>query len=290
LLALPAQALTSNTRIASAVRVTDETACTGDFEDGARPYTGLFAADNPVNNSDPSGHSTENLPGQSVNSSIMGNLAGQVGGAVARAQTRIYISYAWSIQHSVQIVFWTDVASLGASFLPEALTAAAEFGDSLNRQAARSEGGFSAGIVRGVEAEESILRPAIQNVGGKFLGGKVKGIDGELAIGPGGVLIQGKTHDVAPERLLETIGRGMQKLSTVDEEVLYGSTSRSVGGGPYRREIGPATGKIYAVLVPESQARTIVSPTFINGLRQLAERTKTIPIIRVVRGWRGAAR
>ncbi len=54
-MALPAQALTSNTRIASAVRVTDETACTGVFEVVAQPYTGLFAHANPVNNTDPSG-------------------------------------------------------------------------------------------------------------------------------------------------------------------------------------------------------------------------------------------
>jgi RHS repeat-associated protein len=55
-MALPAQALTSNTRIPSTVRVTDETACTGVFEVVAQPYTGLFCHADPVNGIDPSGH------------------------------------------------------------------------------------------------------------------------------------------------------------------------------------------------------------------------------------------
>src|SRR6266511_3567435 len=54
-LALPAQALTSNTRVASSVRVAGETVCTGVFEAGAQPCTGLFAGDNPVNSTDPTG-------------------------------------------------------------------------------------------------------------------------------------------------------------------------------------------------------------------------------------------
>jgi hypothetical protein len=250
----------------------------------------VYAHGDPLDNWDPSGHVPEGLSGQTATVGIIGHLAGQVGGAVARAQARLYISYAWSIQHSVQIMFWTDVAGLGASFLPEVLTAAADFGDSLNRQAALSEGGFSPGIVRGVEAEEGILRPAIQNVGGKFLGGQVAGIDGVLAVGPGDILIQGKTHDVKPENLLNTIGRGMRTLEDVDDRQLIGNASPSVGGGVYSRPRGTAAGKVYAVLVPENAARTIVSPAFVDGLRKLAEQTKVIPIIRVVRNWRGVAR
>jgi len=56
-MALPAQALTSRNPIPSAVRVTDETACTGVFEVVAQPCTGLFAGDDPVNKIDPSGQS-----------------------------------------------------------------------------------------------------------------------------------------------------------------------------------------------------------------------------------------
>ena len=230
------------------------------------------------------------LEDEGATMSNIGSLAARTGGAVARLQTRIYLSYAWSVQHSLQIAFWTDVASLGASFLPEVLNAAADFGDSLNRQAARSEGGFSAGIVRGVEAEESILRPAIENAGGKFLGGQVSGIDGLLAVGKQEILIQGKTHDVNSENLLSTIGRGMRRLQNVDERQLYGNTSPSVGGYAYGRPPGPAAGKVYAVLVPEGAARTVISPAFVNGLRRFAEQTKVIPIVRVVRNWRGAAR
>jgi hypothetical protein len=53
--AWPAQAITSNNHFAPAVRVTSETAYTGVFESGAQAYTGLFVADNPVNNVDPTG-------------------------------------------------------------------------------------------------------------------------------------------------------------------------------------------------------------------------------------------
>jgi len=57
-LALPAHALTSNTRFTSAVAVTKETAYTGIFEAGAEAHTGLFVADNPVNAIDPDGRKT----------------------------------------------------------------------------------------------------------------------------------------------------------------------------------------------------------------------------------------
>lgn len=56
LMALPAQALTSNTHFAPAARVTDETACTGVLLIVVETHTGLFGADNPVNLIDPSGH------------------------------------------------------------------------------------------------------------------------------------------------------------------------------------------------------------------------------------------
>jgi hypothetical protein len=56
-LAQPAHAITANTSvIPSAVTVTKETAYRGVFEGGAEARTGLFAADNPVNRIDPSGH------------------------------------------------------------------------------------------------------------------------------------------------------------------------------------------------------------------------------------------
>ncbi len=55
-LALPAHALTSNTRFTSAVPVTKETAYRGVFEGGAEAHTGLFCHDNPVMGRDPSGH------------------------------------------------------------------------------------------------------------------------------------------------------------------------------------------------------------------------------------------
>ena len=58
-LALPAHALTSNTRFTSAVPVTKETAYRGVFEGGAEAHTGLFGWDNPVDNTDPTGLYTQ---------------------------------------------------------------------------------------------------------------------------------------------------------------------------------------------------------------------------------------
>lgn len=55
-MALPSQALTSNTRFPSAIRVADETVCTGVFEVVAQPCTGLFCHADPVNLVDPSGY------------------------------------------------------------------------------------------------------------------------------------------------------------------------------------------------------------------------------------------
>ncbi len=147
----------------------------GTQTDPLRLHKYLYAHGNPVMMVDPSG--LMSAPEQGVTGGGIGVIAARVGIVIGRTQAKIYASYAWSVQHSVQLAFWVEVGGFGASYLPDVLTAIADFGDSLNRQAAMSEGGFSPGIVRGVEAEESILRPAIQNVGGKFLGGTVSGID-----------------------------------------------------------------------------------------------------------------
>lgn len=56
LMALPSQALTSNTRFPSAIRVADETVLYGVFEVVAQPCTGLFCHADPVNLVDPSGY------------------------------------------------------------------------------------------------------------------------------------------------------------------------------------------------------------------------------------------
>src|SRR5439155_21274588 len=77
-LALPAQALTSNTRVASSVRVAGETVCTGVFEAGAQPCTGLFAADNPVNRIDPSGHGEFTLVSLATTFAIQGTIGATV--------------------------------------------------------------------------------------------------------------------------------------------------------------------------------------------------------------------
>jgi len=49
-------------------------------------------------------------------------------------------------------------------------------------------------------------------------------------------------------------------------------------------------GRAFVVGVPENQARYIISPTFINGMRAASERLKVFPIISVVRTWSGRSR
>ena len=78
-LALPAHALTSNTRFTSAVPVTKETAYRGVFEGGAEAHTGLFAQDNPVDNDDPSGNDI----GEMVDVMDMQGMLAQIGAPVA---------------------------------------------------------------------------------------------------------------------------------------------------------------------------------------------------------------
>src|SRR5437016_4727873 len=108
-LALPAQALTSNTHTASAGCVTHETACTGVFEVSAQPYTGLFAADNPVNRVDPSGHDGETSSLVTTMGQI-GYLAGRTYAAVGNARWLAYARLTPIIEKGWQALFWADVA------------------------------------------------------------------------------------------------------------------------------------------------------------------------------------
>jgi len=119
-------------------------------------------------------------------------------------------------------------------------------------------------------------------MGGTYVGGTVKGIDGTIGVGPGNVLVSFKAHNVGDGNLLETIARDMRNLSALDQESIKGLTR---GGKPFQFE-GSVNGRIVVIGVSEAQARYIISPQFIEGMRKLAEETKTIPVVRAVRNWR----
>ena len=135
-LALPAQALTPNNPFPSAVRVIDETVCTGVFEVVAQPRTGLFVADNPVNKVDPSGHDGETSSLVTTMGQI-GYLAGRTYAAVSNVRWLAYARLTPIIEKGWQALFWADVAvtTVGAAAVvaPEVLNLAADLGTRINR-------------------------------------------------------------------------------------------------------------------------------------------------------------
>jgi hypothetical protein len=256
----------------------------------------VYCRDNPVIRVDPSGF-TDTAPGQLATHGGIANLASNLGATIARSKVAAFRTLSWvqnNPGYSALILEFGVPAGLyaGAEVVAEAADQIANFSVRLNEEFSGNSKTFSPGpVVRGVEIEEGLLKPAIERAGGNFYGGSVKGIDGELAVGPGGVLIQGRSHDIARENLLPTIGREMEALSNVDEQDLFGKMSKEVGGGTYSRPAGnPATAKIYVLAVPESQASYVVSPQFIQGLRNFAQSTRTIPLVKVVRNWPGVRR
>jgi hypothetical protein len=93
-------------------------------------------------------------------------------------------------------------------------------------------------------------------------------------------------HDLADDSLLKTIRRDMKALEALDSEAIKGTT---FSGKPFQFE-GAVAGRVVVIAVPQTQMGYVISPQFINGLRALAEETKTVPIVRAVRNWTGRTR
>jgi len=255
----------------------------------------LYAHANPVNNTDPSGLATEGAGGFTVVSGGIGGLAAHTAGAISRGATWAYVNSGHIVQGAQTTYYWATLA-LGtagavATITPEVLEVLSDLSDSYNRMATKNTHAFPpGGGPRGKLMEEKVFRPSIQQAGGEYLGGGVKGIDGVFARTPGGILTQGKSHDVPDGRLLQTIRQDMQAFSTVEDGPLTGPRSQSVGGGPYLRPAGPAGGKILMIAVPESQARYILSPEFIQAMRTYAQEFRQIPLVRAIRNFTGLRR
>jgi RHS repeat-associated protein len=252
----------------------------------------LYAQADPVSRIDPSGHDGE-ISSLVTTMGNIGMLAGRTYAAVNNAYWMSLVRLTPAIEKGWQMLFWADVAATtagaAATIAPEALNLVADLGARINRaysmNATAIPPGWGAPNGYG-SVIENIGGQELEAMGGKYVGGNVKGIDRTLGIGQGNVLVSFKAHDVAEENLIQTIKRDMGNLSALDPETIKGTT---VGGKPFQFE-GAVSGRVAVIAVPQSQARYIISPQFINAMRQLAEETKTVPIIRAVRNWSGRSR
>ena len=71
---------------------------------------------------------------------------------------------------------------------------------------------------------EDIGGRELEGIGGKYLGGNVKGVDGTLGVGQGNILVSFKSHDLSEDKLVETIGRHMKQLTQLAPEQVKGTT------------------------------------------------------------------
>lgn len=124
-------------------------------------------------------------------------------------------------------------------------------------------------------------------MGGTYVGGNVKGIDGTLGVGPGNALVSFKARDRSDKDLLKAIKSDMHRLADLDPATIRGTDN---DGFAWKLPPGPTRGRVLVVGVPQAQASYVISPEFIQELQQAAEETKTIPIVRAVRFWTGRTR
>ncbi len=266
----------------------------GNNQDPQSLHKYLYAADNPVNVIDPSGH--ENTSTLVTTMGNIGMLAGRTYAAINNAYWMGLARLTPVIESAMHKYIWAEIiaayAGAAAMIAPEVLNAAADLGTRINRAytlntvdiptAPGGPGGYGITI-------ENIGGQQLEAMGGKYLGGTVKGVDGTLGIGPGNVLVSFKAHDVAEDNLISTISRDMRNFAALDPADIQGTT---VNGQrfPPADGLGSVAGKIKVIAVPQSQARYIISPQFIEAMRKLAEETKTVPIVRAVRNWPGRRR
>ncbi len=264
----------------------------GDTKEPLSLHKYLYVEDNPINMVDPSGHDGE-LGSLVTTMGNIGMLAGRTYAAVNNAYWMSLVRLTPVIEKGWEALFWADVATTtigaAAEIAPEALNLAADLGTKINRAYSMNSTPIPPGwgAPNGYGSTiENIGGQQLESMGGQYLGGNVKGIDGTLGIGQGNVLVSFKAHDVADDNLIKSIRRDMTSLQGLDPESIKGTT---VGGGRFQFA-GAVSGRVVVIGVPQAQARYIISPAFIEELQQLAEETKTVPIVRAVRNWTGRAR
>ena len=247
----------------------------------------LYCNADPVNRIDPSGQMSFGELGAVMTK--IGTLAARTYGAVNNMRWMAYARLTPVVEKGLQAFFWADVAAttIGAAAVitPELLNSAANLADRINRAYSMNTAQIPQGWGTRGFAIENIGGQQLETMGGTYVGGNVKGIDGTIGIAEGNVLVSFKSHDLADDKLVEQIGKHMRQLSQLDPEEIRGTTA---GRTRYALPPGPVPGRIAVFGVPESQVRYIISPQFIEQIRAFAEETKTIPIIRAVRNFRSS--
>jgi len=252
----------------------------------------LYADDDPVNRIDPSGHMSYGELGTVMTK--IAYLGSRTYAAVNNAYWMSLVRVTPLIEKGMEAIFWADVALTttiaGAEITSWALNTAADLSTKINKAYSlnttpipANPGQGSGGNIGYGYTIENIGGQQLEAMGGKYIGGNVKGIDGTVGVAQGNVLVSFKAHDLTDDGLLAAAKRDLRALSNLDPEAIKGT---AVGGGAYQYE-GAVQGRIVVIGVPQSQARYIISPQFINAMRQVAEETKTMPIVRAVRNWSG---
>jgi RHS repeat-associated protein len=265
----------------------------GNTSDPASLHKYLYCQGDPFNRIDPSGHDGE-IGSQITTIGGIGQLASQAYGAVSAAYLHAGIALAPVIQGASTTLFWAEAAAttIGAAgvIVPGVLNLGADLATRITSSYANNQVSIPTapgGRLGYGFTIEDIGGRQLEQMGGKYVGGNVKGIDGTIGFGQGNILVQFKAHDLGEDTLLQRIGYGMRNLAALDADEIRGTTGN---GTSYRLPPGPIEGRIFVVAVPQNLVRYINSSQFISGLRALAQETETLPIVRVVGNWTGRTR
>ena len=140
----------------------------------------VYCHGDPVNNSDPSGMT--NVPEQGVTLTQIGSLATRVQSAVGNAYWRSLARLTPVVDAGWKTIYWADVGitTLGAAanVLPETITAASNLADRINRAYAQNTIEIPPGPSPRGFLIENIGGQQLEGMGGKYIGGNVRGIDG----------------------------------------------------------------------------------------------------------------
>ncbi len=147
----------------------------------------------------------------------------------------------------------------------------------------RSTNSFRLGRTRGLrQRHRNIGGQELQAMGGTYVGGNVKGIDGTLGVGPGNALVSFKARDRSDKDLLKAIKSDMLGLlistpATIREQITTGLH------GSYRpgRPVEECSLSAY-------HKRKRVTSSLRNSFRNFSKRPRKprlFPIVRAVRFW-----
>ena len=162
----------------------------------------LYAHADPVMMVDPSGHDGT-AAGSVSTTGVMGVMARTLLPAVNNAYWSAIARVTPIVNWAMHKYFWAEIiaayAGVAAMIAPEVLNLAADLGTRINRAytlntidipaAPGGPNGYGITI-------ENIGGQQLEAMGGRSLGGNVRGTDGTLDVGPGNALASFKAHDV----------------------------------------------------------------------------------------------